>query len=79
MPAVGRDLIDKRLGDRLPEKQGAKQREVIEDGAFLRGASLARLGNGLEVERRIGGVGRILGQGNLLERCHGFQVEEMAL
>ena len=41
-------------------------------------ASLARLGNGLEGERRIGGVGRILGHGNLLERCYGFQVEEMA-
>jgi hypothetical protein len=30
MPAFGRDLIDKRLGDRLPEKQGSNQREVIE-------------------------------------------------
>ena len=58
--AFERYLIDKRLGDRLPEKQGSKQREVIEDGALLRGASLARLGDGKEGERRIRGGGAFL-------------------
>ena len=41
MLAVWLDLLDLRLGDRLAEKQGSNQREVIEDGNFARGADLS--------------------------------------
>ena len=60
MLAFERYLIDKRLGDRLPEKQGSKQREVIEDGALLRGASLARLGEVRRVSVASGAAGAFL-------------------
>jgi hypothetical protein len=58
--AFGRDLIDKCLGDRLAEKQGSKQREVIENGALLRGGNLARSATVRRVSVASGAAGAFL-------------------